>query len=129
MEIVRPTLLLDEIKCKANIRRMTDKAKRSGVEFRPHFKTHQSHTVGRWFREAGVTKCTVSSIRMASYFAADGWNDITVAFPLNFLEANEINRLAGTIRLNLCIVSASALKGLLKNLKHPVKCFIEADCG
>ena len=129
MEVIRPTLLLDETKCQANIRRMADKARRANVSFRPHFKTHQSHAVGRWFREEGVTKSTVSSIRMATYFAADGWNDITVAFPLNFLEIGEINRLAASIRLNLCIVSAASLKKLLEELRNPVHCFIEIDCG
>ncbi len=129
MNITRPTLLIDEQRCRANIRKMAEKARRSNVVFRPHFKTHQSHTVGRWFREEGVTACTVSSVRMASYFAEDGWKDITVAFPLNPLEVDEINRQASTIKLNLLIVSAEALKLLLRGLQHPVSCFIEMDCG
>lgn len=129
MKIVRPTLLLDEQRCRANIRRMTTKANRHGLIFRPHFKTHQSHTVGRWFRDEGVTKCTVSSVRMASYFAEDGWNDITVAFPLNHLEVAEINRLASQLKLNILVVSADALRGLLAGLTHKVYCFVEMDCG
>lgn len=129
MKIVRPTLLLDESRCRANIRRMVEKARRSNVIFRPHFKTHQSHTVGRWFREEGVTACTVSSVRMAAYFAEDGWDDITVAFPLNYLEIDEINRLASTIQLTVCPVSATSLQHLLGNLTHAVNCFIEVDCG
>lgn len=129
MNIVRPTLLLNEAICKANIRRMAEKARRGNVIFRPHFKTHQSHTVGRWFRDQGVSCCTVSSIRMAAYFAEDGWKDITVAFPLNHLEAEEINRLASTIQLNLCVVSAESLNLLLPKLKHAVTCMIEIDTG
>ena len=129
MNIVRPTLLLNEAICKANIRRMAEKARRGNVLFRPHFKTHQSHTVGRWFRDEGVSRCTVSSIRMAAYFAEDGWQDITVAFPLNHLEAEEINRLASSIQLNLCVVSAESLSMLLTKLQHPVVCMIEIDSG
>lgn len=129
MEIVRPTLLLDEIKCKANIRRVVDKARKMGVTLRPHFKTHQSHEVGRWFREEGVTTCTVSSMRMASYFAEDGWADITVAFPLNYLEVEEINRLASSITLAICLVSVDSMSPLVKKLKQPVHCFIEIDSG
>ncbi|MBY0433245.1 MAG: hypothetical protein K2U26_03955 [Cyclobacteriaceae bacterium] len=86
MKITRPTLLLDEQKCRANIKRIVDKAKRARVKLRPHFKTHQSHEVGSWFREEGVSACTVSSIEMAAYFAKDYWHDITVAFPVNVLE-------------------------------------------
>lgn len=129
MNITRPTLLVDEQRCRANIRRMAEKARRNGVSLRPHFKTHQSHEVGRWFREEGVTACTVSSVRMASYFAEDGWSDITVAFPLNYLEGEEINRLASTIQLNVLAVNAAALRGLLEKLTNPVGVFIEVDAG
>lgn len=129
MKITRPTLLLDEQRCRSNIRRMAEKARRNQVVLRPHFKTHQSHTVGRWFREEGITACTVSSVRMAAYFAEDGWQDITVAFPLNYLEADEINKLAERIKLNLLVVSAEALRELAKLLTHPVHCFIEIDTG
>jgi len=129
MQISRPTLLLDEKKCKANIKMMADKAKKTGVVLRPHFKTHQSHEIGRWFRAQGVTKCTVSSIRMASYFAADGWEDITVAFPTNVLEINEINRLASVCKLNLAFVSPEAVRKLKAGLVRPVQCVIEIDTG
>ena len=58
MRIIEPTLLLDEKKCQENINFMVQKAKRSNVIFRPHFKTHQSIEVGRWFRAQGVDKIT-----------------------------------------------------------------------
>ncbi|MDD4646297.1 MAG: alanine racemase, partial [Bacteroidales bacterium] len=73
---------------------MAAKASRSGVIFRPHFKTHQSLTIGRWFREAGTRYITESSLVAAGYFASDGWNDITVAIPVNLREIDQINRLA-----------------------------------
>ena len=79
--ITQPTLLLDETRCRANIRRMADKARAHGLDFRPHCKTHQSLAIGRWLREAGVEKITVSSVAMAAYFARE-WDDITIAFLL-----------------------------------------------
>ena len=81
--IKRPTLLVDEAICRENIRWMAEKAARLGVNFRPHFKTHQSKQMGRWFREEGIKSITVSSVSMAKYFNEDGWDDITIAFPLN----------------------------------------------
>ncbi len=129
MKIVRPTLLLDEAICKKNIAHIVSKANAAGVSLRPHFKTHQSHEIGQWFHAEGVDLCTVSSIRMAEYFAADGWKDITVAFPLNALEVDSINRLASSIKLNLCIVTPHSLELLLKKLKFPVQCYIEIDTG
>ncbi len=129
MIITAPTLLLDERKCRANIARMALKARQSGVVFRPHFKTHQSHEVGRWLREEGVDRITVSSLRMAEYFAQDGWSDITVAFPVNVLESDRINRLASYIRINLLIESVEAVEELSRFLQYEVGFFIKADIG
>lgn len=129
IDIVRPALLLDERKCKANIARIVNKAKKAEVKLRPHFKTHQSHEIGRWFRDLGIIRCTVSSIKMADYFARDGWNDITIAFPVNPLEHVLINDLASKIKLNLCVSSIDALKLLRENLKHTINIFIEVDNG
>ncbi len=129
IDIIEPTLLLDERKCRQNIQRMAEKARRLDVLFRPHFKTHQSQLVGRWFRDYGVDRITVSSLRMAEYFAADGWDDITVAFPVNILERDRINRLAPRIRLNLVAESVESLLALDHFLSAPVDIFIKADTG
>ena len=59
-DIVKPTMLLDERRVRANIARMAQRARDNGVRFRPHFKTHQSAQIGAWFREEGVTAITVS---------------------------------------------------------------------
>lgn len=127
--ITIPTLLVDEKRCKANILRMADKAARHGLIFRPHFKTHQSHEIGRWFREAGVSKITCSSLTMAKYFAEDGWDDITVAFPVNVLEVETINELASRIALNILVESVESVQLLEKGLKYPVNAFVKLDLG
>ena len=128
MNITKPTLILDEAKCKANIAFMVDKVKRHHIELRPHFKTHQSLEIGRWFKESGVSKITVSSLDMAEYFATE-WNNITVAFPVNILEIDKINRLASNINLNVLIESVATAEFLLKNLKHSVNFLIKLNIG
>jgi len=70
---------------------MVQKAKSNHVILRPHFKTHQSRIIGKWFKKAKVDKIAVSSFSMAEYFANDGWKDITVAFPVNIREIEKIN--------------------------------------
>jgi D-serine deaminase-like pyridoxal phosphate-dependent protein len=129
LNLTEPTLLLDKQKCIRNIQMMVEKAKKNNVVFRPHFKTHQSHEVGRWFRKEGVTKITVSSLTMAEYFAQDGWKDITVAIPVNVHEKERINRLASTITLNLLVVDPETIRWLAREVKHPINIFIEADDG
>lgn len=126
---MRPTLLLDVDKCKINIKKMAKKAKKNSIEFRPHFKTHQSHEIGEWFRAEGVSKITVSSVAMADYFANNGWKDITIAFPVNILEIDAINRLASTIRLNILVESVEIVDFLDKNLNYKVDVFVKINIG
>lgn len=127
--LTEPTLLIDKQICVRNITMMIEKTRKNNLQFRPHFKTHQAHEVGRWFRDRGVTKITVSSLKMAEYFAQDGWTDITVAFPVNIHEKDRINRLAKNITLNLLVVAREAVAWLTKEVKHPLNLFIEVDNG
>lgn len=127
--LIEPTLLLDKKKCLANITAMAERAQKNNLIFRPHFKTHQSHEIGRWFRDYGVDKITVSSLKMAEYFAADGWTDITVAFPLNVHETERIRKLAEKITLNLLLVSPETVARLAKQVSTPLNFFIEIDLG
>jgi D-serine deaminase-like pyridoxal phosphate-dependent protein len=126
--ITKPTLILDEKRCRKNIKDMFLKAQRNNVDFRPHFKTHQSLEIGKWFKELGVNKITVSSLEMAKYFAKD-WEDITVAFPVNILEIKTINTLAKQIHLNLLIESVETADFLISNLDHSIGFFIKIDVG
>lgn len=127
--VIEPTMVLNEEICKSNIARMAQKAKAAGVTFRPHFKTHQSREIGEWFRASGVEKITVSSLNMAMKFAEWGWNDITVAFPVNCLEHEKINALASKIRLNLLLVHSEGARQLSECLKYPVGVYLGVDTG
>jgi D-serine deaminase-like pyridoxal phosphate-dependent protein len=124
-----PTLILDETKCKANIKYMVAKANKLNLTFRPHFKTHQSLYVGSWFKELGVSKITVSSVPMAKYFASGGWDDITIAFPFVPHQANEINNIAKSISLNLVASSVNNANLLVSSINNEVGVFIEVDTG
>jgi D-serine deaminase-like pyridoxal phosphate-dependent protein len=128
-EIIRPTLVINKEICLRNIEKMAKKANANGLHFRPHFKTHQSAVIGEWFREFGVNAITVSSVHMAEYFAASGWNDITIAFPLNLLEMENINRLASAVKLNLTLENKESAEALVKNIAAPAGIYIKVDTG
>ncbi len=128
-KILKPTLLLDSAKVKANIDRMVTKAQQNGVRIRPHFKTHQSARIGEWFKAQGITAITASSVDMATYFAWHGWQDITIAFPVNILEIKQINKLAGEINLGLLVESAQTARFLVKNLTSPADIWLKIDVG
>ncbi|MBC8146515.1 MAG: alanine racemase, partial [Bacteroidetes bacterium] len=129
MEILRPTLLLNKKKCIANISAMAKKAKLHQLNFRPHFKTHQSAEVGKWFKDLGVNSITVSSVKMAEYFAKNGWNDITIAFPVNALEIEHINKLAEKINLNILLTNIDSVLIMKSKLKQKLGAFIKIDTG
>jgi len=125
----KPVLLLDENRCKRNIQKMAHRVKQSGAIFRPHFKTHQSITIGRWFRDVGVTGITVSSIEMAKYFVKDGWDDITIAFPFFMKQLQGLKEIEEKAKLRLFIHSEEDLNILNKELENPFSFYIEIDPG
>lgn len=129
LETGRPQIILDETRCKRNINRMALKANQKNLQLRPHFKTHQSLEIGRWFRDAGVKSITVSSVDMASYFASDGWNDITIAFPFYPGQISALKMLESTASLHLFINNKNQLSVLSENLHKPYHVIIEIDPG
>lgn len=128
-QIHKPALLLDPLRCKTNIHRMVEKASVHKFELRPHFKTHQSHIIGSWFRDEGISKITVSSVGMANFFAVDGWEDITIAFPVNVREIEEIKTLSRRVILGLIVVDPETVDILGKELSDEVLIWIKIDVG
>lgn len=123
-----PKLLIDKDKCLKNIGKMAQKASSNQLSFRPHFKTHQSAEIGSWFRDFGVSKITVSSFRMARYFAEAGWKDILVAFPYNPHELQELNELSGKVKISILLDNSDTL-AFLSKLEHPIDFYIDIDPG
>ena len=128
-KIIKPTLILNEQRAHENIKWMAQRAHQAKVQFRPHFKTHQSLEIGNWFHEIGVRQITVSSVEMAEYFAAGGWKDITIAFPLNFRQIDQIQSLALKINLGIVIENLDALTLLGKSIRQKANIWLKIDSG
>ncbi len=128
-DIQKPTLVLNEERARANIARMAEKARANGVRFRPHFKTHQSAVIGEWFWAAGVTQIAVSSVDMAVYFALHGWDDITIALPVNLRQIESLTTLARTIHLGLLVESVESAAVLRQRLSGFADVWIKVDVG
>jgi len=129
MFIKKPTVIVDKRLTVHKIARMAEKAKSSGVRFRPHFKSHHSAEIGEWFRPFDVSSIAVSSVGMAKYFASHGWNDIMVCIPTNILEIDELNQLSENVALHVLVDSMETSKFLTEKTKHPVEVWIEIDVG
>ncbi len=124
-----PVPLIDSTRIHRNIRAMAIRAKNAHVRFRPHFKTHQSAAIGEWFREAGVSGITVSSVAMARYFAENGWTDITLAFPFNVRELDELNQLDNQADIQLLVDHPDAVAALAAGVTKNHLVFIKVDTG
>lgn len=122
------SFLIFSQRAQSNIHNLALKAKKNNLSFRPHFKTHQNLLVGNWFRQEGVNKITVSSVKMAQFFMADGWNDITIAFPIDINEIDEIDEMAAQISIHVLVSNKEHLQYLHK-LKNRVGVMIEIDVG
>ena len=127
--VQKPTLLVDLQKASANIAAMSTKAAQNKVILRPHFKTHQSARIAELYREAGVNAITVSSVEMAQYFAAVGWRDILIAFPLNWREIDAVNALASEIKLSVLVDSPESTDFLAAKASYDMGVWIKVDTG
>lgn len=126
--ITKPTLIINESIARKNIKAMAQKARHTNVAFEPHFKTHQSKEVGEWYCDEGVEAITVSSVSMAEYFSANGWRKITIAFPVNILEIEKLNKLAQNIELSLLVQDQDTVYKL-EPITAPIELLIEIDAG
>lgn len=125
----KPKLLLDVARCKRNIDRIVQKADTLGLTFRPHFKTHQSIEIGRWFRDKDVSGITVSSVEMAAYFAKDNWKDITIAFPFYRGMSEGLKKLQQTCSIRLFVSRPEDIEFLNRELEDEFRVYIEIDAG
>ncbi len=127
--IKRPVLLVNEALARQHIQRMVAKVQTAGLELVPHFKTHQSRQIGRWFAEAGIDHINVSSVAMGQYFAEAGWQRITIAFPFNIREADEVAELAARVSLSLLITEPQHIRVLAERVEVLTRVYIEIDTG
>lgn len=123
-----PQLILDKQKCLGNIEKMVEKAKKNQLSFRPHCKTHQSSKIAHWLRDFGVSKITVSSFPMATYFAAAAWTDILIAFPFDPGQLHTLNTLAESVRISILIDNPEVL-AYLSRLEQKVSFYVDVDTG
>ncbi len=74
-----PAAIIDVHQMQRNIERMQQRMSASGVRFRPHVKTSKSIPVTRAQIAAGAQGITVSTLKEARQFFADGITDILYA--------------------------------------------------
>lgn len=74
-----PAAVIDLARMQRNIERMQQRMNALGVRFRPHVKTSKCTPVARAQLKAGAQGITVSTLKEAAQFYADGFTDILYA--------------------------------------------------
>jgi D-serine deaminase-like pyridoxal phosphate-dependent protein len=118
----------------ANIDRMQAFAVEHGLEVRPHVKTHKCVEIGRRQLEAGAVGITAGNVGEAEVFAAAGFEDIFLAYPVwpSGTKGGRIRRLAETVRLRVGVdnlASIGALSDAMGDERELLQVVVEVDCG
>ena len=89
-DLPTPAVLVDRPRALANIDRMQEAADKRGIRMRPHAKTHKSPTVARWQIDRGAIGICCAKLGEAEVFAAAGFTDIRVPYPINPVNAPRV---------------------------------------
>jgi D-serine deaminase-like pyridoxal phosphate-dependent protein len=127
--VTTPAFLVDRDIVEQNCARMRDKARASGVAFRPHAKTHKTAEIARMQHGGGIGPITVSTMAEAEFFADAGFRDITYAVPIAPEKLPRAAALARRIeRLNILVDSFDALHAV-ESAGAVFDAFLKVDCG
>lgn len=125
-----PYLRLDPAVLDGNIAAMAGHAARLGVALRPHVKTHKSVEIAQRQLAAGAAGLTVATIGEAEVFAAAGFTDLFIAYPV-WPDADAVGRLralAAQVRLAVGCDSVAAADALAAG-GGAVEVLVEVDAG
>jgi D-serine deaminase-like pyridoxal phosphate-dependent protein len=132
-DVATPAFLVDRAIVQRNCDTMREKARQSGVAFRPHVKTHKSVEIGRMQHAGAAGPITVSTLAEAEFFARDGFRDITYAVPIAPEKLQRAAELASRIdRLSVLIDSEKALRAIEESSSSQgvtFDVFLKVDCG
>lgn len=82
MEYPTPYVRIDLPTVRANLLRLAEFATARGLRVRPHAKTHKLLPIAAMQLDTGAQGLTVATVDEAEVFAAGGFKDLFIAFPL-----------------------------------------------
>lgn len=81
-ELTTPVVIVDLDIAEHNIETFARRLHQYGIAHRPHIKTHKSIEMGRKQMAAGAIGITVAKLGEAEVFAANGFGNILLAYPI-----------------------------------------------
>src|SRR4030095_9295327 len=127
-----PAVLIDRKKAIRNIQRMRDAAKRNTVRLRPHTKTHKSPLIAQWQIDHGAVGICCAKLGEAEVFAAAGFKDIRLPYPINPSNADRVIALLDRTRLSFIVDHPAVAKQwseCMTRAKKEVDILVKIDVG
>lgn len=128
-----PVVVVDLDVLEANVRRMSERARETGVRLRPHAKTHKIPELGRLQLAAGAAGISLAKVGEAEVFADAGFDDVFLAYPVVGAEkARRLLVLADRMRLAVGVDSvegAASLGPVFHAAGQRLDVLLKVDCG
>ena len=112
-----PAVVIDRDTVARNIDHMQAAASARGVRLRPHTKTHKSPLIARWQIDRGAAGICCAKLGEAEVFAAAGFDDIRLPYPLNPAKADRLIALLDRARISFIV--DHPMKGIPKPPSMP----------
>ncbi|KRF31364.1 alanine racemase [Yonghaparkia sp. Soil809] len=106
-----PYLVIDADVLEANLAEMAAHARAVGVALRPHAKTHKTLEIARRQLAHGAVGLTVATVAEAEIFAAAGFADLFIAYPV-WAEGSRAHRLRALAAAARVRVGADSVEGV-----------------
>src|SRR5215469_15063402 len=108
-----PALVVDYDRLQHNIQRIASAVASTGATLRPHIKTHKTIEIGKMQLQAGASGITCAKLGEAEVYAAAGFGDIFVAYPvIGPAKAHRAAQLARQCHLIVGVESATGIAQL-----------------
>ena len=119
-DLSTPAVLVDLDVLEKNIARQAERARAAGVRLRPHAKTHKCPEIARVQLAAGAAGISLAKTSEAEVFAAAGFGDIFIAYPVVGLrKAERLLALSDGLRLAVGCDSLEGALGLSNSFERP----------
>ena len=131
-DLPTPAVLIEQPRVLDNIDRMQEAADKRGIRMRPHAKTHKSAVVARWQIDRGAIGICCAKLGEAEVFAAEGFTDIRLPYPLNPANAARVVALLERTRLSFVVDHPEVARGwseAMARAGRTVDVLVKVDVG
>ncbi len=132
-ELDTPSLLIDVDAMERNLRKMADFSAASGVNVRPHIKTHKCTTLAKMQLQTGAQGLTCAKLGEAEVMAHAGIRDLLIANqivgPIKIARLVELAKMSDVITAVDSLENAREISGFAEAEGLRVNLVIEVDTG